>query len=162
MWAVALIDECNTIAVRLGRVYPTFLNAQKEAEYSTLAIHIARTYKSALEVIGNLLYQFNPQRNYPQSLEKDVEICLEHLKQVQGGKISASFDSEKVKLIANRVGEDFLLIFGGCECFKLLYLKGLVNFYEIMSRSPSFMRMARSLKLLVLKTYLSITKPERL
>jgi len=44
----------------------------------------------------------------------------------------------------------------------VLYLKGLVNFYEIMSKSTNYLRMARSLKLLVLKAYLSTAKPEKL
>ena len=30
MWVIALIDECNKIAARLGRTYPTFLNVAKE------------------------------------------------------------------------------------------------------------------------------------
>ena len=55
-----------------------------------------------------------------------------------------------------------MLLFGGADAFKILYLKGLVNFYEIMSRSTNYLRMARSLKLLVLKAYLSTAKPARL
>ncbi len=69
MWVVSIIEECYMIANRLGRVYPTFLNTQKEAEYHHLAVHIARTYRSSLEVVGAMLYKFDPQTNYPRSLE---------------------------------------------------------------------------------------------
>jgi len=68
MWVLSLIDECSAIAQRLGRLYPTFLNSQKETEYHTLAISIARTYKVSVEVIGKLYYNFNPQTNYPSNL----------------------------------------------------------------------------------------------
>lgn len=68
MWVIGIIEECYEIGNRLGRVYPTFLNAQKEAEYHHLAVHIARTYRSSMDNIGHLLYKFNPQTNYPRNI----------------------------------------------------------------------------------------------
>lgn len=55
-----------------------------------------------------------------------------------------------------------LLIFGGFECFKYLYLKSIINFYELLARSNNFTRMAKPAKLLLLKVYLSIAPAERL
>lgn len=67
MWIITVIEETYEVAAKLGRTYPTILNSQKEAEYHHLAVHIARTYRSSLEILGAMLYNFNPQINYPRN-----------------------------------------------------------------------------------------------
>ena len=83
MWIICLIEECYKIAEKLGRVYPTFLNPQKETEYHHLAVHVARTYRSSMEVIGTVLYKFVPQSNYPRSLEFELSFCFDRLKKAE-------------------------------------------------------------------------------
>lgn len=76
---MSVIDESYEIAQRLGRTYPTFLNPQREAEYHTLAVYIAKTYRNSIEQIGAILYSFNHLCSFPRTLEVEVEQSLLHL-----------------------------------------------------------------------------------
>lgn len=69
---------------------------------------------------------------------------------------------DEVKILKEKCSENLLLIFGGFQCFKYLYLKSIINFYELLARSANFTRMAKPAKLLLLKVYLSIAPAEKL
>jgi hypothetical protein len=45
----------------------------------------------SLEFIGKLYYNFNPQTNYPSTLEKEVALCLEYLKRGDGEQIESKY-----------------------------------------------------------------------
>ena len=109
--------------------------------------------------MGKMMYGFGHQSNYPQSLEVEIENCLEYLRKSREGGVEGEYCRKFVGLLGNRVGENLGLLFGGVEGFRVMYLKGLVNFYDVMRRSTVFTRMAKSLKLVVLKTYLTVLKP---
>jgi len=81
LWIVSIIDEAYEIVNRLGRAYPTFLNPQKEEEYQGYTIAVARTYRSSLEILGALLYNFDPLTLYPRTIEAEVDYCLNQLSQ---------------------------------------------------------------------------------
>jgi hypothetical protein len=160
LWMMSVIDESYEIAQRLGRTYPTFLNPQREAEYHTLAVHIAKTYRNAIEQAGAILYAFNHLNSFPRTLEVEVDQSLQHLAKINERVVSEGIEDSK--LISGKVDENLLLLFGGLESFRLLYLKSLINLYELLNRSGSHKRNARGVKLIVLKIYLTAVQPPNL
>ena len=159
IWVIAIIDETFELSYKLGRAFPTFLNSTREQEYHSAAVQIARIYRNSVEKVGHLLYSYRPNALYPGTPRQEIDYCLEMLERSR--EWSEWAPTEECLNYEEPVEENMLLVVGGPDSFKVVYLKSLIRMHDILNRSPFHRRNARAIRLLLLKLYIAVPQLHR-